>query len=168
VERLLLTGGADIAGGGNTLDNVVTGNGGANSLSGFGGADTLQGGPGNDTLLGGAGADSLSSGSGLDAFRYGNATQGGDTIQGYAVAEDVIQVSAGGFGGGLAAGALPGAAFATNATGLAGDATDRFIWDSAAKALWFDVDGTGGVAAVRLATFTGTVTLTVGEIQVIA
>jgi Ca2+-binding RTX toxin-like protein len=170
VERLLLTGGADIAGGGNTLDNVVTGNGGANSLSGFGGADTLQGGPGNDTLQGGAGGDSLSSGSGLDAFRYGNATQGGDTIQGYAVADDVIQVSAGGFGGGLAVGALSGTAFATNDAGTATAAAHRFIWEGDARALWFDVDGNaaGGVAAVRIATFTGTVTLTANEIAVIA
>jgi Ca2+-binding RTX toxin-like protein len=42
---------------GNTMDNYLTGSGGANTLSGLGGNDTLDGGAGNDRLIGGIGDD---------------------------------------------------------------------------------------------------------------
>ena len=68
LENLTLTGGANIAGTGNALDNVITGNGGNNVLDGQDGNDTLLGGAGNDTLIGGAGADSLQGGAGDDTY----------------------------------------------------------------------------------------------------
>ena len=49
-ENLTLTGGANINGTGNTLDNFLVGNTGNNTLNGGAGADTLDGGAGNDTL----------------------------------------------------------------------------------------------------------------------
>jgi Ca2+-binding RTX toxin-like protein len=51
VENLILRGTNDIAGTGNTLDNVITGNDRDNVLSGGGGRDTLAGGAGNDTYV---------------------------------------------------------------------------------------------------------------------
>nr|WP_281378903.1 calcium-binding protein [Azospirillum oleiclasticum] len=51
LERLVLSGGGNIAGTGNALDNVITGNGGANTLDGGAGIDTLIGGGGNDTYI---------------------------------------------------------------------------------------------------------------------
>lgn len=57
VERLILTGTANLSGAGNTLDNVLTGNAGNNSLSGSSGNDTLDGAAGVDTMSGGAGDD---------------------------------------------------------------------------------------------------------------
>jgi trimeric autotransporter adhesin len=51
VERLTLTGGADINGTGNILDNIITGNSGNNILDGGVGADILKGGGGNDTYI---------------------------------------------------------------------------------------------------------------------
>lgn len=101
VENLILTGSSDISGGGNTLDNIVTGNSGSNSLYGDQGNDLLQGGGGNDeltdlyysnfrgsisirqggadTMLGGAGEDTLY---GLDGNDYLSGDNGNDTLLG--------------------------------------------------------------------------------------
>ena len=57
VEKLILTGAADISGTGNGLANNLTGNGGANVLYGMDGNDVLKGGLGADTMYGGAGDD---------------------------------------------------------------------------------------------------------------
>ena len=51
VENLTLTGTGAISGGGNSLDNILTGNRGANTLDGGGGADSLIGGLGNDMYV---------------------------------------------------------------------------------------------------------------------
>ena len=68
VENLALTGAAHVNGGGNALDNTVSGNNGANLLFGMDGDDTLAGNGGNDTLDGGAGADTLQGGIGNDTY----------------------------------------------------------------------------------------------------
>lgn len=57
VENLTLRGGANLAGTGNDLDNVLLGNSGSNVLHGGMGNDTLNGRAGADTLIGGAGDD---------------------------------------------------------------------------------------------------------------
>ena len=57
VEKLVLSGTANINGFGNELDNSIIGNAGANLISGGAGNDTIEGGAGNDTLTGGAGRD---------------------------------------------------------------------------------------------------------------
>ncbi|HEV2865875.1 MAG TPA: calcium-binding protein, partial [Allosphingosinicella sp.] len=72
VERLVLTGSGAIDGSGNTLDNLITGNGAANRLSGGEGNDKIGGGSGTDTLDGGAGNDTLDGGTGADAMRGGD------------------------------------------------------------------------------------------------
>ena len=51
VENLTLTGGADIDGYGNALDNILTGNSAANTLTGNAGNDTLDGKAGADILV---------------------------------------------------------------------------------------------------------------------
>ncbi|MFS2036053.1 calcium-binding protein [Polaromonas sp. CT11-55] len=61
VENLTVTGAAALNGTGNTLNNVLIGNGAAN---------VLDGGQGNDTLDGGGGADTLSGGAGDDRYRF--------------------------------------------------------------------------------------------------
>jgi Ca2+-binding RTX toxin-like protein len=58
VENLTLTGTGAMNGTGNSLDNVLIGNGGSNTLSGSSGNDTLDpGSAGTDSLLGGTGDD---------------------------------------------------------------------------------------------------------------
>jgi Ca2+-binding RTX toxin-like protein len=69
VERLTLTGIADINGTGNGLDNLITGNAGNNILNGGAGNDTLDGGAGNDTLRTNSGTDTLRGGFGDDIYQ---------------------------------------------------------------------------------------------------
>ena len=71
VEKLTLTGAADLAGIGNDLDNTITGNDGDNILDGAAGKDRLAGGLGDDILSGGAGDDTLDGGLGVDVMKGG-------------------------------------------------------------------------------------------------
>lgn len=57
LERLILTGSADIDGKGNELNNRLYGNEGVNLLEGGAGNDTLRSSAGPDTLVGGSGDD---------------------------------------------------------------------------------------------------------------
>jgi len=75
-EKLVLTGKADIAGGGNLADNTLIGNAGANTLSGGEGKDILNGRAGSDILTGGTGADTF-------IFKHGS---GADTITDFQLA----------------------------------------------------------------------------------
>jgi len=157
VENLTLIGGAAVDGFGNGLANLLVGNNAANLLDGGAGNDSLSGAGGNDTLAGGAGADTLAGGGGFDAFRYALATQGTDRVTDYLATQDTIEVSAAGFGGGLAAGMdidVP-ERFVANTTGLATSAagTGQFIYETDTLTLWFDADGAGGAVARALLTF---------------
>ena len=97
VENLVLTGGGDISGTGNTLNNVITGNSGSNILNGGAGTDTLIGGAGNDiyivdtttdtiTELAGGGTDSVQSFVAFSLAALANVEDlrlnGGDNING--------------------------------------------------------------------------------------
>jgi Ca2+-binding RTX toxin-like protein len=68
VDKLVLTGSADLDGTGTGDANTLTGNSGANDLSGL---------AGNDVLDGAAGADHMSGGSGDDTYHVGSA---GDVV----------------------------------------------------------------------------------------
>ncbi|MFP3543913.1 peroxidase family protein [Rhizobium sp. SIMBA_035] len=76
LENLDLNGAA-VRGTGNTLNNVINGNGGTNQLFGAGGNDTLNGDDGNDLLDGGDGNDTISGGDDNDTIIGG---AGNDTI----------------------------------------------------------------------------------------
>jgi len=81
LENIELTGGANLNGTGNALNNALTGNDGNNTLVGLTGNDTLNGGDGNDTLLGSLGNDILHGGAGNDSLDGG---LGQDTVNGEA------------------------------------------------------------------------------------
>jgi Ca2+-binding RTX toxin-like protein len=78
LENLTLVNKSSIAGGGNELNNVLTGNSGNNTLTGYAGDDVLDGKAGNDTLVGGTGNDRylLSRGYGSDRILENDATPG--------------------------------------------------------------------------------------------
>lgn len=95
VENLTLTGTA-FFGGGNDLDNVITGNASANTLHGYGGNDRLSGANGNDNLYGGSGHDTLDGGAGADAM-YGGA--GNDNYRVDKLTDKVIEYSGQGIDG---------------------------------------------------------------------
>ncbi|MGF1991523.1 MAG: beta strand repeat-containing protein [Nostoc sp. ZfuVER08] len=126
---------------------------GNNTLNGGSGNDSLSarfsvgnnlffGDDGNDTLTGGNGNDSLHGGSGIDTFVFDSFNQGNDRIYDFNATNEIIQVSALGFGGGLLAGVLKANQFTigTSAT----TSTQRFIYNSTTGALFFDKDGSAG------------------------
>ncbi|WP_088182258.1 M10 family metallopeptidase [Sphingobium sp. Z007] len=142
IEKLTLTGSANVNATGNDLGQTITGNSGNNILDGLDGNDVLNGGLGVDTLKGGAGSD---------IFLFASTLGGGnvDTITDYVVANDTIQLDDAMFAG-LTAGALSAPQFQIGSA--ANDAGDRIIYNSATGALLFDADGTGAIAAVQFAT----------------
>ena len=146
----------------------IRGKGGNDLIRGGSGADSLKGGNGNDTIVGGAGADELRGAAGADIFRYMAASEGGDEIKGFSVAEDGLEVSAAGFGGGLAAGALAAARFVSGRDVVATEAFGQFLYDTREGELSWDADGTGAGAAVLIADFGGRPALTAADIAVIA
>ncbi len=138
---------------GTAYRDTLTGNGEANRLAGGGAFDILVGNGGNDTLVGGSGADTLTGGSGADVFLFETYADRSDVITDFASGVDVVQVNAAAYGFGTATGAISAAAFSSGTTGLAQDASDRFIYNTTNGTLWFDRDGTGKVATVLLADF---------------
>ncbi len=155
---------------GSALADQLTGDAGANHLLGGAGNDLLNGGAGNDTLLGGLGADTLLGGAGNDVFRFNFANEGGDVLRSYVGAQDSIEISAAGFGGGLVAGQAlaAGGHYAANKAGAATAATGQFIYETDVKVLWWDADGTGAGAKVAIASFDGVTGWGASELIVIA
>lgn len=168
IEQLFLRGADNLNGFGNALDNRIAGNDGINHLIGRGGndvitggagGDTLNGGDGNDKLYGGDGNDRLVGGAGKDAFIFNAALNGAtnkDVVQDFSHEEgDRLQLSKSVFGA-LSLGKLSADSFyaAADARG-AHDANDHIIYNTTTGALFYDVDGKGGAAAVRFATVGG-------------
>ena len=150
------------SGTGNELDNVITGNSGDNMMSGLDGNDTLSGGLGNDTLDGGAGndtldggvgTDTLTGGTGADHFVFSAPGGGADTVTDFSSSDGDKMV-------------LDHAAFGLAGTGSLADAGVDFVLGSTAHSdaptvmidgqdVYFDSDGTGSAAAVKIATVQG-------------
>jgi Ca2+-binding RTX toxin-like protein len=73
IEKIKLTGAANINATGNSLNNTLTGNNGNNTLSGLDGNDKVVAGGGADTIIGGKGRDTMSGGLGNDVFKFASA-----------------------------------------------------------------------------------------------
>lgn len=153
-----------------TGNDVIRGDGEANQLLGLGGNDALDGAAGNDVLQGGAGRDTLTGGLGNDTFRFLDLTECGDVIVDFgnvAASNDRFQFTAAAFGGGLVVGALAAADFQTRADNVAQDASDRFIFRTTDRTLWFDADGNGAGAALMVADLQSSAVVIAADISLI-
>jgi Ca2+-binding RTX toxin-like protein len=148
-------------------NDSLTGGGSADRLMGGGGNDTLNGGAGNDLLVGSIGNDTLIGGANADTLLFNaalNAATNVDTVIGYNVAADTMQLENAIFTG-LAAGVLAPGAFRIGP--LAADASDRIIYNSASGALSFDADGTGAIAPIQFADLAAGLALTNADFFVV-
>jgi Ca2+-binding RTX toxin-like protein len=120
----------------------LTGNGNGNEVRGNNGNNVLNGGDGRDTLTGLGGQDQFLFNTAL------NAASNVDDITDFNVVADTILLDDAVFTA-LTAGALGAGQFVTGTA--AQDAQDRVIYNNATGALFYDSDGTGGVAAIQFA-----------------
>jgi Ca2+-binding RTX toxin-like protein len=157
--------GQDVLNGGSGNDQIA-GQAASDRLFGEAGNDTLDGGSENDTLYGGKGNDALTGGANKDRFNfYDPVTDGIDQITDFNVTDDTIGI----YVGDSLASAFSNVGLAVNAiitndqlriSANAADASDRFIYNNATGALFFDTDGNGATAQVQIATLSPGLTLT--------
>jgi serralysin len=161
-----------------TANNTLTGDANNNNLYSYDGNDTLDGGGGNDVLSAGAGNDLLDGGTGKDVLYGGTGIDtfvlnntGLDAIADFTSLNETLQVSAAACGGALSLGTLDVSKFLTGAgTTAAATLSQRFIFNTTNRGLYFDVDGStlNGITAVQIATLTTTATLSNTNIFVVA
>lgn len=152
--------GHDFADGGDGND-VIHGGDGNDHLYGQAGADLIRGGEGNDRVYGGDGNDTLYGGWGKDAFYFDSApnkTTNVDRIEDFNVKDDVLRFDNAVYTKIGKDGALKAAAFWTG--NKAHDSNDRFIYNKKNGALYYDSDGTGSAAQIKVATLDKNLALT--------
>jgi Ca2+-binding RTX toxin-like protein len=140
---------------------------GAESVDGGLGNDKLDGGLGNDRLMGGAGRDTLIGGQGKDSFVFNAAPADADAdlIRDFKPADDTIQLRKSVFAGFARKGKI-GADMFHKGTASA-DAEDRLIYDQRAGSLYYDPDGTGAEAQIKIATLSNKAALAVGDFLIV-
>lgn len=129
----------NVAGG--SRADVLIGNAAANRLAGGGGDDMLEGGAGADTLTGGAGTDRFVFDTALGADNV-------DRITDFTAGTDVLWLDGDVFTA-LKTGRLAEGQF--YAGKAAHDADDRLIFDAKSRSLFYDADGSGGEAQIKIA-----------------
>lgn len=144
---------------------VGKGNGSANRLYSSSGRDTLYGRGGNDILTGYA-DDVLVGGAGKDTFLYVSEQDLGDLIKDFSAAQgDRLRFYSSNFGN-LANGKLAAGHFVANPNGVAKDANDYFVFSTKNKTLYWDADGNGAGAAVKIARFANGANITNNDILI--
>jgi Ca2+-binding RTX toxin-like protein len=134
VEVLITGDGNNFIQGSPETDTLIS-TGGDNTLFGNGGGDVFLGGPGGDLIVGGSGADSLV---------FNNPGDGVDRLNSSFESQDVILVSAAGFGGGLTPGPIAATQLTFGSTASSPD--HRFIFEFITTLnadLHYDPDGNG-------------------------
>lgn len=160
-----ISGGNDILYGGQGNDRIG-GKTGDDQLYGDEGDDELWGGRGNDLLVGGQGNDILTGLTGADTFQFNAFEEGPDTITDFDQLQgDTLEILASGFADDLVKGVLSADDFVLGAAAV--DASDRFIYDQSTGSLFFDADGSGAQAALRVVTLSNNATLTHNDIVIV-
>ncbi|WP_017663385.1 PA14 domain-containing protein [Baaleninema simplex] len=137
------------------------------------GAETLEGDTGDNRFNGGAGSDTLAGGGGVDTFAYTVPQEGADVLKDFD-RDDILSVSAAGFGGGLKAGVPLSSGAAKTGTFVSEPdakpigADPTFLYDTKTGQLSFDRDGTAAGAPVTLAILETTPDLEARQIAVVA
>ena len=159
IERL------DISG--TQYDDLIVGSNGDDTINGGdGGNDILIGGNGNDILIGDKGNDTLIGGSGTDTFAFNSFNEGIDRLDDFKATNELIQVTADGFGGGLSIGSLKTSQFTLGAS--ATTSTQRFIYNNITGALFFDQDGSASAfTQVQFAQLSAGLSLTKNNFAVV-
>ncbi|MBE8968426.1 hypothetical protein IQ277_20030 [Nostocales cyanobacterium LEGE 12452] len=141
-----LSTGNNLLNGGDGNDSLIASYApGNNTLKGENGDDTLRGGNGDAIIIGGKGNDRLFGEGGNDTFVFSSFNEGLDLIRDFGdfnEPNEIIQVSAAGFGSDLSAGGLRANQFTLGES--ATTSTQRFIYNSTTGALFFDQDGSAG------------------------
>jgi Ca2+-binding RTX toxin-like protein len=167
---------------GSDTANEITGHAGANMLQGQGGHDVLKaslgndrvyGGTGNDKVYGGAGNDRLYGEAGRDIFVFDTRTNkrtNVDKIYDFKFRDDSIYLENAVFtklgSGSFSKPKKFKADMFTSGT-KAKDAEDRIVYDKKTGNLYYDQDGTGSKAQVKIATLTNKATLKYDDFFVI-
>ncbi|MBD2747024.1 calcium-binding protein [Microvirga sp. BT688] len=144
---------------GSDYGNTILGNGGRNRLQGQGGADVIRAESGNDVLSGGLGNDQLRGGAGKDTFVFDTRTNKStnvDKIYDFTSRHDSLQLDNAVFIK-LGKGSSKGVKFKADMfveASRAQDAHDRIVYNKKTGVLYYDKDGTGGSAQVKIATLT--------------
>ena len=148
-------------------NDFLSGRDGRDELFGNAGDDTINGGQGKDRLNGNSGNDLLWGKSGADSFVFEGLNLGIDTISDFnnLTEADKIELSAGGFGGGLVAGVLNATQFAIASAATNG--TQRIIYNVTNGAIFFDIDGNGAQQQVQFATVGNNLALTSNDFVVV-
>jgi Ca2+-binding RTX toxin-like protein len=146
---------------GSELGDMLRGDASANRLDGRGGADWIQGRGGNDILTGGIGGDT---------FVFMAPAEGVDSITDFTPADDLLQISAAGFGGGLVAGAVAPLVTATDAANVTSPAgLGTFIFDNqgaSAGIVYWDPNGGSGADAAALVQLQNVTSLTASSLLI--
>ena len=126
------------------------------------GDDYLRGYLGNDILYGQAGKDTFIFNTAL------NAATNVDRIMDFLGVDDTIWIDDLIFADAGPLGTLAAAAFRANTTGLAGDASDRIIYETDTGKLFYDAEGNAaGFAGVHFATLNAGLAVTAADFVVV-
>jgi Ca2+-binding RTX toxin-like protein len=146
--------------GGSTNNTITSGGSGRDWINAGAGNDTISAGGGNDYIIGGSGNDSISSGAGMDTIIYYETNEGQDIFTDFVSGTDCLAFRGNTSGGSTFFNFAPGTSltsgsnFITSGTPPTTGPTFIFI----GNVLSYDADGSGGGAAVNIATFNGTST----------
>ena len=129
----------------------ITGTAGADTLLAGSGDDIISGAAGNDTINGGLGNNMLTGGAGADKFVFNTALSSSniDTITDFAHGADKIQLARSIMTNVGVVGVLKSADFKLSTATL--DASDRIIYNKTTGELFYDSDGNGLIAAIKIA-----------------